>query len=102
MKPSERTLRGLKKQWHLAGRRLHCGPHTSECNNVRMRGNSCPEALAVLEPERVGPEVEANPHKSLLSSSDEASWKRGRNARTPRVLTGGALRDTFYTLCRFL
>ena len=53
-----------------------------------MKGTSCPEALAVPEPERVCPEVEANLHQSPLSSSDEASWKRGRNARTPRVLTG--------------
>ena len=72
-------------------RKRACGQRTSESTNARMKGTSCPEALAVPEPERVCPEVEANLHQSLLSSSDEASWKRGRNARTPRVLTGGAL-----------
>src|SRR5260221_12050722 len=69
-------------------RKRACGPHTSVCNNARMRGNPCPKALAVPEPERVGPKVEANPHKSLLASSDEGSWKRGRNARTPRFYPG--------------
>src|SRR6266567_4142110 len=43
-------------------RKCACRPHTSECNNARMRGKSCPEALAVPEPERVGPKVETNPH----------------------------------------
>jgi hypothetical protein len=73
-------------------RKRACGQHTSEYTNARMRGTSCPEALAVPEPERVCLEVEANPHKSLLSSSDEASWKRGRNARTP-LFEPGELSD---------
>jgi hypothetical protein len=32
-------------------------------------------------PERVGPKVRTKPHKSQLSSSREASWKRGSTAR---------------------
>jgi hypothetical protein len=74
-----------------AGRRA-CGSHTSVSSNARMRGSTCPEAWAPPVPERVGPKVEANRHKSQLSSSDEAGWKRGRNARTLVHVCRGALR----------
>jgi len=64
-------------------RRRACGQHTSERNNARMRGRSCPEAWVFPVPERVCPKVEANPHQSPLARSGEHLWKRGRNARTP-------------------
>jgi hypothetical protein len=53
-------------------RKRACGSHTSWCNNVRMRGRSCPEALGSPELERVGLAVRVNPHKSQPSSSYEA------------------------------
>jgi hypothetical protein len=44
-------------------------------------------------PERVGPKVEAKPHKSQLSRSVEAGWKRGRNARTPALFKPGSFQN---------
>src|SRR5260370_10710345 len=64
-------------------RRRACGQHKSESTNARMRGRSCPEALASLEPECVCPKVGAHPHKSQSFSSEEEVWKRGRNAQNP-------------------
>ena len=71
-------------------RKRACGPHTSECNNARMRGSPCPEAWALLVPERVDPKVRTKPHKSQLSPSREASWKRGSTARNPRDFSPGS------------
>ena len=61
-------------------RRRAFGLHKSVCCNVRMKGRSCPEAWALLVPERVIPKVCANRHQSPSSSSDEGDWKRGTNA----------------------
>src|SRR5437588_10448866 len=78
----------LGKVWKRA-----CGPHTSVSSNVRMRGRACPEAWVSPVPERVSPKVEANRHKSQLSRSVEAGWKRGRNARTPTLFKPGSFQE---------
>jgi hypothetical protein len=81
---------GRVLEW--AGKRA-CGPRTSGCSNVRMKGSPCPEALASPEPERVGLKVGANPHQSRLSSLVEAGWKRGRTAQNPPCLSRGSFQD---------
>ncbi len=75
-------------------RRRACGQHTSDSKNVRMRGRSCPEALASPEPERVCPKVRANPHKSQSCCSGEEGWKRGRNAPNPPCFSRGSTQDS--------
>jgi hypothetical protein len=89
MKPSERTLRGQKKQWHLAGRRLHCGQHTSEPSNARKRGKSCPKAWAFPRAGARLPEsrIEATPELLFLSKGNRRSVEAP--LRTPRVLHPG-------------
>src|SRR5947209_5082735 len=74
-------------------RRRACGQPTSVSKNVRMRGSPCPKAWVCPVPERVGPEVEADPHKSQPSSCVEKGWKRGRNARTTAYLCRGTLSE---------
>ena len=84
MKPSERTLRGLKKQWYLAGRRLHCGQRWSDYTNVRMRGRHCLEALASPEPERVGSKF-LNTHDKSFSPLRGRRRSVGGVTRTPAI-----------------
>jgi len=74
----------------LKVRRRACGQHTSKLHNARMRGRSCPEALASPEPERVCPKVGAKRHQSCFSSPREGRWKRGSTAQNPPCFSRGS------------
>ena len=93
MKPSERTLRGLKKQWYLAGRRLHCRQHTSEPSNAACEGQVLPRSMGMP---RVGarlPESLSEATQELLFLSRRGKVEAWKHRPEPPALEPGELSE---------